>query len=99
MPAPRRSLCTLIVLAVGVVPALSGCAGTENGPPSAQAGSGGFIDSFVEKLKREDDELEVKELSEHDETREEREESHEQAEQAHMEQVQAQGPEPEQEEP
>jgi hypothetical protein len=89
MPGPRRSLCTLVVLALGIVPALSGCGGTESGLPSAQAHTG-FIDGFVEKLKREDDEAEVKELAEHEETREEREETHEKAEETHMERAQAQ---------
>jgi hypothetical protein len=89
MVAPRASLCTLAVLALGIVPTLSGCAGAESGPPSAQASSG-FIDSFVEKLKREDDEAEVKELAEHEESKEEREETHEKAEQAQIEQARAQ---------
>jgi hypothetical protein len=87
MATPRRSLGLLIVLALGVAPSLSGCAATEAHPASAEPQSG-FIDSFVEKLKREDDEAEVREFREHEPTKEELEEAREHSEQVQVEQAQ-----------
>jgi hypothetical protein len=89
MRATRKSLCILTVLALGVAPALSGCAATETDTASAE-GRSGLIGGFVEKLKREDDEAEVRELREHEPNSEEREEAREKTEQAQVEVAQAQ---------
>lgn len=90
MPASRRGACALAVLALVCAPLLSGCASGETQSASAEAHSG-ILDGFIAKLKREDDENEVRELAQHQpETKEEREEAHEQAEQQEIEVAQAQ---------
>jgi hypothetical protein len=90
MPARRRGACALAVLALVCAPLLSGCASGETQPASAQAHSG-ILGGFIARLKREDDENEIRELAEHQpETKEEREEDHEQAEQQEIEAAQAQ---------
>lgn len=99
MPRNRKSACALIVLALLCLAVLSGCAGGEAQPASAQA-QGGVFGGLIERLKREDDEAELRELAEHEPlTREEREEAHEQLEQREVEEGQAQeGEEPSSEE-
>jgi uncharacterized membrane protein len=89
MPASRKGACGLVVLALICTPVLSGCAGGETQPASAESHSG-ILDSFIAKLKREDDENEVRELAENAPiTKEEREEAHEQAEEQEIEAEQA----------
>ena len=85
MPRNRRGTCALVVLTLLCAPALSGCAGAETQPATAESHSGGLIGGLVEQLKREDDESELKELAEHEFTKEEREEAHEQLEQEEVE--------------
>jgi hypothetical protein len=90
MLAPRKGPVGLVVLALLLAPVLSGCGGSEPTAASTVAESG-LAGGFVEQLKREDDETEVREDSENaPQTREEREELHEQAEQATMESAQGQ---------
>jgi hypothetical protein len=101
MPASRKGACALVVLALICTPVLSGCAGGETQPASAESHSG-ILDSFIAKLKREDDENEVRELADQAPiTKEEREEAHEQAEEQEIEAEQAQEAEeqPAEEEP
>jgi uncharacterized membrane protein len=89
MPASRKGACALVVLALICTPVLSGCAGGETQPASAESHSG-IVDSFIAKLKREDDENEVRELAENAPiTKEEREEAREQAEEQEIEAEQA----------
>lgn len=80
MPAARKNVCALLILGLLVVPIVSGCAGAESGPASAQA-QGGIVGGLVEKLNREDDESEAKERAEHEESTEEQQEAQEQTEQ------------------
>jgi hypothetical protein len=89
MPARSKGACALAVLALVCAPALTGCAGGEAQPASAESHSG-VLDSFIAKLKSEDDEAEVRELTEDAPlTKEEREEAHEQLEQRESEAAQA----------
>jgi hypothetical protein len=93
MPRNRsRGVCALVVLGLVCAPALSGCAGGETQPATAESHGGGLIGGFVEQLKREDDENELKELAEHEFTKEEREEAHERLEQEEVEASNAREP-------
>ena len=85
--AARNGLCALVLVLMLAVP-LAGFVGGERGPISPQAG--GLIAGFVDQLKREDDETELKEIAERSPTREDREQAKEQAEQAQLEAAQAQ---------
>lgn len=87
MSAARNGVLALVIMVLVAVP-LAGSA-AEGGPISAQAGVR-LVGGFVEQLKQEDDEAEVKELAEHEPNREEREEAKEQAETAQLEEAQAQ---------
>jgi hypothetical protein len=86
--AARNGLCALVLVLMLAVP-LAGFVGGERGPISPQAGAG-LIAGFVDQLKREDDETELKEIAERSPTREDREQAKEQAEQAQLEAAQAQ---------
>jgi hypothetical protein len=88
MAQVRNALCALAVIVLIAVP-LAGWLGGESSPVSAQAGRG-VIGGFVGKLKREDDEAEVKEIAEHESTPEDREQAREQAERVQLEATQAQ---------
>jgi NAD(P)H-dependent flavin oxidoreductase YrpB (nitropropane dioxygenase family) len=91
MPTARKSICMLALLAVLVVPTLSGCGNSEPTLAVAVAKSG-VLGSLTDGLKREDDEAEVKELRESaPHTSEERREAREAQEQATIEAA----PEPE----
>lgn len=57
----RRSLCIASVLALLVVPSLSGCAGA--GPPGAARAQAGVMGELFEQLKKEDDEAEIQEMA------------------------------------
>jgi hypothetical protein len=86
--AARNGLCALVLVLLLAVP-LAGFMGGEGGPISAKAGAG-LIVGFVDQLKREDDEVELKEIAERSPTKEDREQAKEQAEQAQLEAAQAQ---------
>jgi hypothetical protein len=86
--AARNGLCALALVLLLAVP-LAGFVAGERGPISPQAGAG-LITGFVDQLKREDDETELKEIAERSPTREDREQAKEQAEQAQLEAAQAQ---------
>jgi hypothetical protein len=86
----------LILLALICVPALSGCAGTETQPASAEA-HGVVVGGLVEQLKEEGSAGEVKELAEQQLGPEEREEAHEAIEQREEEATQEQEGEEEEE--
>jgi hypothetical protein len=60
MTRTRKRLCVTAIMALLVAPSLSGC--SEVGPPGAARAQAGVIGEFVEELKREDDEAEVREL-------------------------------------
>jgi hypothetical protein len=90
MPRSRKGACALAVLALACAPVLSGCAGGEAQPASAESQSG-VLGGLIAQLKREDDENEVRELAEQAPVgKEEREEAEEQAEQLEVEAGQAQ---------
>jgi Sec-independent protein translocase protein TatA len=88
MAQARNALCALVIIVLVAVP-LAGWLGSENGPVSAQAGRG-VLGGFVGRLKREDDEAEVKEIAEHESTPEDREQAREQTERVQLEATQAQ---------
>jgi hypothetical protein len=79
-----------VALAILLVPVLSGCAGAESGPSSAEA-RGGAIAELAGGLKREGDEAELKEIVDRETTEEERQELREGLEEGeHAEQAQEQ---------
>lgn len=92
MPARRKSMCILALLAVLVVPTLSGCGNSSEPTLAVAVVKSGVLGSLTDGLKREDDETEVRELREHaPQTREEHQEAREREEQAAIEAA----PEPE----
>jgi hypothetical protein len=88
MSAARKDICAMVLVVLIAVP-LAVAAGGESGPLSAKAGVG-LVGGFVEQLKREDDEAERKELSEHEPDGEEREQAKEHTERVRLEESQAQ---------
>ena len=89
----RRGICTALVLALLIAPALSGCGSGE--PTAAVAiAKSGILGGLADELKREDDEAEVREIREHEpQTSEERQEAREQSEAAAIQSAQAAEPE------
>jgi len=91
MPPLRKRTCLMALLALLVVPTLSGCGNSEPTLAVAVAKSG-VLGPLTDQLKQEDDEAEAKELREHaPQTREEHQEAREHEEQAAIETA----PEPE----
>ena len=95
----RNSICTVVVIAIVsavAIPAFAGYAGVEGGPTAAAAQTG-IVGGVIAHLKREDDEVEVRQLAEQQPNLSEREASRERREEAADEEAAA-APPPQQEE-
>jgi len=89
MAATSTRACALIALALVCALVLSGCAGGEAQPGSAES-QGGVLGSVLARLEQGGDESEVRELAEQEPlSKEEREEAHEQVEQREVEEANA----------
>jgi hypothetical protein len=81
MPRGRSSLCALVVIALFVVPVLSGCSSSENASAGeATSEHSGVISAVVGGLEHGDDEAELKEVVDSETTSAERQELREEAE-------------------
>jgi hypothetical protein len=81
MPRGRSSLCAVVVLALLVVPVLSGCSSSESEAGVGVAGEhSGVISAVVGGLENGDDESELKEIVDRETTSEERQQLREAAE-------------------
>jgi hypothetical protein len=81
MPRGRSSLCAVVVLALLVVPVLSGCSSSESEAGVRAAGEhNGVISAVVGGLESGDSESELKEIVDSETTGEERQELREEAE-------------------